>query len=91
MDKPHEISERLVKIASLYSTYSAEISVLKRDHAGRWLTLRKEAKTNKEADMLFASTQEGQREIELSYLLKGFEKEMSALRTHLRVLDVFGN
>lgn len=91
MDKPHEMSERLVRIAHLYSTYSAELANLKKDHAVRWLTLRKEAKTDKETDMLFAATKEGQRETELTYLLKGFEKEMSALKTHLRVLDVFGN
>lgn len=91
MDKPHEMSERLVKIANLYSTYSEEIALLKKGHAIRWLTLRKEAKTDKETDMLFAATPEGQRETELTFLLKGLEKEMSALKTHLRVLDVFGN
>lgn len=91
MEDVHQLSERNVTLAQNYSRASREIGVLKKDRAVKWLELRKGAKTDKEADNLWGATKEGQRELELSYYLKGLEKEMSAIKAHLRVLDVFGN
>lgn len=91
MEKPHEISERNLELARQYSMAAQELGQLKKNAGVRWLLFRKEVKTNKEADMLYDASVEGQREIELTYLCKGLEKELSAARSHLRVLDVFGN
>lgn len=88
---PHEISARLTDMAGQYRLYANEYAKLQGSHAVRWLEIRKTTDTNRAADMYLAATPEGQREAELKYLMRGLEKEMSALRAHLRVLDVFGN
>ena len=89
-EKPHELSERNLFLAREYRHASMELGRLKRDRAVKWLEIRKECKTDKEADNRWAATTEGQRELELTYLCKGYEKEMSAVKAHLRTLDVFG-
>lgn len=91
IEKPHEISERNLELARQYSLAAQELGQLKKNAGVRWLLFKKTVKTNKEADMLYDASPEGQREIELTYLCKGIEKELSAGRSHLRVLDVFGN
>lgn len=88
---PHALSARLLALAQEYSTGSRELGILRKNRAMAWLEARKEAKTDKEATMRLEATTEGQRETELSYLLKGLEKELGAIKSHLRVLDIFGN
>lgn len=73
-----------------YNRASKELGTLKKARAVAWLTLRAHCKTDKEADNTWAASSEGQRELELTYLLKGLQAEMSATKAHLRVLDVFG-
>jgi hypothetical protein len=91
MENVHDLSARNVRLAEEYRLYATELGKLKRSHGVRWLEMRKECNTDKETDMRFSATEEGQRETQLTYLLKGLEKEMSAIKAHLRVLDVFGN
>lgn len=90
-EDPHKISERNLELARQYSLAAQELGQLKKNAGVRWLLFRKDAKTDKEANMLYSASVDGQRETELSYLLKGLEKELSAGRSHLRVLDIFGN
>lgn len=87
----HQISERNLLLAREYSSYAQEYSRLRKDKGIKWLEIRTKSKTDKEATMNYESTEPGRREIELTYLMKGIEKELSAARAHLRVLDIFGN
>lgn len=91
MEDPHAISQRNLELARQYSVAAQELGQLKKNAGVRWLLFKKTVKTNKEADILYSASTEGQREIELTYYLKGVEKELSAGRSHLRVLDIFGN
>lgn len=91
MEDPHAISQRNLELARQYSVAAQELGQLKKNAGVRWLLFKKTVKTNKEADILYSASTEGQREIELTYLCKGLEKELSAGRSHLRVLDIFGN
>lgn len=89
--QPHELSERNMLLAREYNEASKELGKLKQQRAVKWLEIRKSCKTDKEADNQWAASPEGQRELELSFLCKGLEKEMAATKAHLRVLDVFGS
>lgn len=91
IENPIAISRKSLHLSEVYGKATREIADLKKNHGERWLLLRKDAKTDKECDRMFDSTPEGKREIELSYLMKGLEREMSALKAHLRVLDLFGH
>lgn len=84
---PHELAQRRVDLSAEYATDSARLGELKAFRAIRWLVLRKDCKTDKEADRTWEATSEGQEEMKLQYKTKGMEKEISALNTMLRVLD----
>jgi len=90
-ENPAQLSEHNMLLSREYNEASKELGRLKQQRAVKWLELRKDCKTDKEADNVWAATPEGQREIELTYLCKGLEKEMSNTKAHLRVLDVFGH
>lgn len=91
MENPHELSERAVILSGSYSRAAIQVGRLKKQRAVKWLEVRKNASTDKEADNLWGASEEGQQEIELTYLMKGLEKEISAIKSHLRVLDTFGH
>ncbi len=84
---PHELAEKMVLLSAEYSSASAELGKLKAQKAVKWLIARKDAKTDKEATMIYESSLEGQKETILTYKCKGLEKEISALKTQLRLLD----
>lgn len=88
MDSPHTLAERRVTLSAEFSAASEELGKLKAFRAIRWLVLRKDCKTDKECDRTWEATAEGQREMILTYKTKGLEKEISALNTMLRVLDM---
>lgn len=90
-ENPAELSAHNMRLSQEYNRASQELGKLKKDRAIMWLTFRAKCKTDKEADNMWAASTDGQRELELTYLCKGLEKEMSATKAHLRVLDVFGH
>lgn len=89
-EDPLEISERNRELAFEYRNYANEFAKLKSEKAVVWLAIRKDAKTNKEADMLYDATPDGQRLIRVKYIMDGLSRQMSAEKAHLRVLDVMG-
>lgn len=84
---PHQLAERRVALSAEYSAASEELGKLKANRAIQWLLIRKECKTDKEADNTWAASEQGQREIILSFKCKGLEKEISGISSFLRVLD----
>ncbi len=92
MELPHLISEKNREMARQYNEYAKEFALLKKNRAVEWLEIKRDNKcTNKEADMYLDATGNGQRYLFIKELMKGLEKQMSAEKAHLRVLDVFGN
>lgn len=87
MDSPHQLAERRVELSAQYARDSERLGEIKAYRAIRWLVIRKDCKTDKEADRTWEATPEGQEEMKLQYKTKGMEKEISALNTLLRVLD----
>ncbi len=74
-----EISEDFFKL-------SMELAEISERKAYKWLELRKESKTNAEADMTWDATADGRREAYLKHYLKG----LSALRS-ARILEFRAN
>lgn len=91
MEDIHTISEKVRAMAEGYRAYAIEFAQLKKTRAVEWLELRKTAGSVKECDMLWDASPKGQRYNELRALMEGLSKQMSAEKTHLRVLDQFGN
>lgn len=84
---PHELSEKLLKLSEEASRATVQLGELRKNKAVRWLEFRKDSKTDKEATMRLEASVEGQKEIELSYIEKGLNREIGSIKTHLRVLE----
>lgn len=84
---PRVYAARLLALTQEFSKDSEELGRLRAQKAISWLTLRKTAKTDKECDRALEATPDGQREIMLTFKCRGMEKEISALKVQLRLLD----
>ncbi len=84
---PHLLAEKRVQLSAEYARDSERLGELKAYRAVRWLLVRKDCKTDKEADRTWEASSEGQEEMKLQYKTKGMEKEISAINSLLRVLD----
>ena len=87
MELPHLLSEKLIALSEEASRATRELGTLRKDKAVRWLEERKLSTTDKEATMRLDASKDGQREIELSYIEKALNRDISAIRAHLRVLE----
>ncbi len=85
---PRQLSEEQLNLSAEYQKLSDELGTLTSKKDIAWLGMRAKAKSDKEADRLWGASQDGQRETYLRYYLKGLEKRMSSIRSHLRILDV---
>ena len=74
---PTALAERQYRMSQEYNKLCTELATLKKNKATEWLELRKECKTNKEADMLWESSPNGQRYLEIKTLQDGMSKELS--------------
>lgn len=69
--------------AAMYSFYSDALKVIKMRKPAAWLNIKESAEkdiSDKKADQLYAMTEDGQNEIDLSYNLKALEKMMSSIK-----------
>lgn len=86
---PGRLSEINVGLATYYTKLAdqlQDILVFKTDY---WLDIRKreEVKSDKMADRLWDSTDQGKSEIRIRYTLKGIEKLMSTIKAMLRTKE----
>lgn len=84
---PHELSEKLLSKSEEYSRYSGEYASHIKLQALYFNTFRSEHKSDNATQKAFDATEDGVRMTILKLKLKALEKEMSALRTHLRLLE----
>jgi len=75
---PENLALRQYKMSQRYNELCTELAGLKKNKATEWLELRKETKTNKEADMQWEASENGQRYLEIKTLLDGLSKELSS-------------
>lgn len=92
MKTPHELADSVVVLSSEYSTMSEELADILKIKASKWAMFRVEEdiKSDKQADRRWDSTAEGLREMQLRLLLKASEKQQSAIKSLLRILEVEG-
>lgn len=84
---PHELSEKLLSKAEEYSRYSGEYANHVKLQALYFNTFRPDHKSDNATQKAFEATADGVKMTILRLKLKALEKEMSAIRTHLRLLE----
>lgn len=84
---PRALAEKVQNMSIEYASLSAEKVVLTANYATAWLTARKDTKTDKECDRVMAASNLGQRIEVVNAKIKGMDKEMSADKSMLRVLE----
>ena len=85
---PGDLSQLLVVIASEYGALSEELKDILKTKAIDWINLRKDVKSDTQAERLWGLQTFGIREMELRLDMKSMEKMMSAIRTRLHVMGV---
>ena len=83
MEKIIDDYEMLMEQAEEYAAAGNELARIKVEKSTALLMLMTTEKSCKAAEMAWSATPQGQREIILTYLLKGLEKRQSALRTKI--------
>jgi hypothetical protein len=76
-DDPLALAHQQHEMSKAYNEYAKELAGLKKNKAVQWLEIRKIAKTNHEADMMWEAKENGQRYLELKILMDGLSKELS--------------
>ena len=78
-----ELLHKLTSLSAEYSTLQRELGGLKKHNAVEWLELRKTCDTDKECDKRWDATEKGQRATEISYIIKGLEKEIGSIKAQI--------
>jgi len=87
MKTPHELSDSLMDLSEQYSRYSGEFAEKIKLQADFFNTFRENYKSDNATQKAFDATQDGVRMTIIKLKLKALEKQMSAIRTHLRLLE----
>lgn len=84
---PHAIAEERLTLAGEYSRKSEELGNILEVKAAIWNELRKDFKSDTACDRAYDATPRGIEEMKLRLRLKAIEKELSAMRSYLDVLN----
>ena len=87
MKTPHELSDSLMDLSEQYSRYSGEFAQKIKLQADYFNTFRDQHKSDNATQKAFDATDDGVKMVVLKLKLKALEKQMSAIRTHLRLLE----
>lgn len=88
MITPHAISDELVRLSEEYSRFSGELAKMIKSEAEYFNLNREKHKSDTAVSRAFEVTDDGVKLTVLRLKLKSLEKSMSALKTHLRTLEV---
>ena len=92
---PDKIDEWQRFISALYATLNDEMKQIEKQYPFAWRIIRdrEDIKSDKQADLEYDSTIEGQKRIELKYDLKSLERLSSSLKRTMdrQKQDYFGN
>lgn len=87
MKTPHELSEERLTLSEEYSRYAGEYAQHIKIQADFFNANREKYKSDNATQKAFDATKDGVRMAILKLKLKAIEKQMSALNTHLRLLE----
>ena len=87
MKTPRELSEQLMQLSADYSKYAGLYADHLTKQANFFNANRPNYKSDNATQKAFDSSQEGVTMNVLKLKLKAIEKEMSAIKTHLRLLE----
>ena len=78
--EPDKLDEWQRFVSALYATLNDEMKQIEKQYPFAWRILREQFKSDKQADLEYDSTPEGQKRIELRYDLKSLERLSSSLK-----------
>lgn len=86
----HVLAEERVKLANEFSRLSEELADILTIKAVKWAIFRAdpECKSDKVAERKWDATAEGLREMKIRLIMKATEKQMAAMGTMLRVMEL---
>lgn len=87
MKTPRELSQDLILMSDEYSKCQDALANLDEESARHFFLNRDLFKSDKSCERAFDITDSGIARNRLSRKLKGMEKQMSAIKTHLHLLD----
>lgn len=82
---PSMLVEIRTDLSRLYATLEGTTSLIEQRFPAVWLSIRETTKTDKEANIRYDMTQDGQDKIALKATQKGLEKILSALNQQIAV------
>lgn len=89
-DSPSQLSEDLLEMTAKYSYLSEEWKPLKLRKNTFWVQTKydgEKKKSDKEVELLWGATEDGQNEVRLVLEMKALEKLMSSVKAFLRVAE----
>jgi hypothetical protein len=84
---PRQVRDFKTYLTAIYSLYAGEMKEIATARASAWLDIRAEKNSDKAADREWQTTEKGIREIELKWDMRRIDKLISALNTHMRVME----
>jgi hypothetical protein len=87
MKTPREYQEIIDQRTAAYSLASEQYEVIMERRPVLWMALREKATSDKAADRGYEATEDGKSEALLRLRMKRWEKEISACKSALRILD----
>lgn len=87
MNDPHALAEEKLTISGEYERLSEQLSEIDILRPAIWIEIKKDCKSDKEADMKWDMTEMGKEEIKIRARLKWIDKRTSAISSMLRVLE----
>lgn len=85
---PGTLADYRLYLSAIFSLRGGEMQRIESKKPGVWLDIRAEKNSDKAADREWDATPDGQRQIELKWILKRIEKLSSAIGTKLRIMEV---
>lgn len=84
---PHQLAEERVEMAGEYARLSEKLGEILSLKPQEWLLLRENCKSDTSAEKKWAMTEMGVEETLIRLKLKALEKNMSAVKSYLEVLQ----
>lgn len=90
---PEQLAVRRRELAMDYNSKMKELGELKKKKAFKMIELLNEHKTASKAELYWSTTDEGQKEIELTFYTKGLIELMRSVKTEIEMksAEAFGN
>lgn len=84
---PRQLAEDRMRLAAEYAAASEKLGFILADKPLTWAAIRASMQSDKAADRKWEESEEGRDEIVLRLRLKSIEKQMSAMKTMLEVME----